>query len=286
MAIITPFKEDLSIDYTSLERIIERGIAGGVDYLTVLGTTGEPVTLSKKEKKEVLAFVKKVNNGRLPLMLGLGGNNTAEVLETVEETDFTGVDAILSVCPYYNKPSQEGVYRHYTTLADASPVPVLLYNIPGRAGINMAVSTIARLAKHANIMGVKEASGDLVQCMEIAKFADDDFLLIAGDDLLAVPMIAIGGVGSIAVLPNLFPETFSEMIRAALKGDFETSRRLLFSFTELNPLLYAEGNPVGAKTVLKLLGISGNRVRLPLAEASSELTAKIKGALDKMTVAV
>lgn len=286
MAIITPFNEDLSIDYTSLERIIERGIAGGVEYVTALGTTGEPVTLSSKEKKEVLAFVKKVNKGRVPLMLGLGGNNTAEVLETVNETDFEGIDGILSVCPYYNKPSQEGVYRHYVALAEAAPVPVLLYNIPGRTGINMSVATIARLAKHPNIMGVKEASGDLGQCMEIAKFANDEFLLIAGDDLLAVPMIAIGGAGSIAVLPNLFPETFSEMIRAALKGDFETSRKLLYTFTDLNPLLYAEGNPVGAKTVLKLLGICGNRVRLPLAEASSELTSKIKVALDKMTVAV
>jgi 4-hydroxy-tetrahydrodipicolinate synthase len=286
MAIITPFQSDLTIDYPALKRIIERGIEGGVEYLTILGTTGEPITLGKQEKKDVLAFVKSVNKGRLPLMLGLGGNNTAEVLETVKETDFTGVDAILSVCPYYNKPSQEGVYRHYVALADVCPVPVLLYNIPGRTGINMSVATMARLAAHPNIMGVKEASGDLVQCMEIAKFAEDNFLLIAGDDLLSVPMIAIGGVGSIAVLPNLFPETFSDMIRAAVKGDFETARKLLSTFLEINPLLYAEGNPVGAKAVLKWLGVCEANVRLPLAEASPELSSKIKAALDRMAVVV
>lgn len=286
MAIITPLTENLAIDFPALERIIERGIAGGVEYLTILGTTGEPVTLTKQEKKEILAFVKKVNKGRLPLMLGLGGNNTAEVVETIQETDFTGLDGILSVCPYYNKPSQEGVYRHYVAVADACPIPILLYNIPGRTGINMSVATIARLAVHANIIGVKEASGDLVQCMEIAKFTNDSFLLIAGDDLLAVPMIAIGGSGSIAVLPNLFPDIFSDMIRAALKGDYEVARKLLFSLTEINPLLYAEGNPVGAKAVLKLLGVSGSQVRLPLAEASPELVNKLKSALDKISIAV
>ncbi len=284
MALITPFRDDLSIDFPALKQLIERGIEGGVDYLTILGTTGEPVTLTKQEKKEIVAFVKTVNNGRLPILYGLGGNNTAEVLETVKETDFEGIDGILSVCPYYNKPSQEGVYRHYTALADACPVPVLLYNIPGRTGINMSVKTIAKLASHSNIMGVKEASGDLIQCMEIAKFADEHFLLIAGDDLLSVPMIAIGGAGSIAVLPNLFPEGFSEMIRSALKGDFDTSRKILSTFLEINPLLYAEGNPVGAKAVLKWMGICGSQVRLPLAEASQELNAKIKAALDNMSV--
>jgi 4-hydroxy-tetrahydrodipicolinate synthase len=286
MAIITPFAPDLSVDFAALEKIIERGIAGGVDYLAVLGTTGEPVTLSKQEKKEVLAFVKKVNKGRLPIMYGLGGNHTAEVLETVKETDFEGINAILSVCPYYNKPSQEGVFKHYTALADACPVPVLLYNIPGRSGINMAVNTIQRLSSHPNIMGIKEASGDLTQCMEIAKFCTDQFLLVAGDDLMAVPMIAIGGSGSIAVLPNLFPETFSGMIKAAIEGDFENARRILFTFTEINPLLYAEGNPVGAKAVLKLQGMAEKFVRLPLSEASPELTAKLKIALDRMSVAV
>ena len=250
LALITPFTDSLTIDFPALERIIEKGISGGVNFLAVLGTTGEPVTLNKQEKKEVLAFVKKVNNNRLPIMLGLGGNSTSEVLETVKETDFRGVSAILSVCPYYNKPSQEGVYRHYVALADACSVPVLLYNIPGRTGINMSVNTIVRLSAHKNIFGIKEASGDLNQCMEIIKNTPSDFLLTAGDDLLAVPMISIGGKGAIAVLPNIFPEEFASMIDSALKADFVQARRLLYGFTDLNPLLYAEGNPVGAKAVL------------------------------------
>ncbi len=282
LALITPFTSNLSVDFPALERLIDRGIKGGVEYLVVFGTTGEPVTLTKAEKKEILEFVLKTNNKRLPVMIGLGGNNTLEVLETITATDFTGVDGILSVCPYYSKPSQEGVYRHYVAIADACPVAVMLYNIPGRTGINMNVNTILRLAAHKNIIGVKEASGDLTQCMEIAKSAPKDFLLVAGDDLLSVPMIAIGASGSVAVLPNLFPDTFSEMVRSALKGDFVIARKLLYSFTEINPLLYAEGNPVGAKAVLKLMGITENFVRLPLAEASESLTLSLEKALNKL----
>lgn len=282
LALITPFTSNLSVDFPALERLIERGIKGGVEYLVVFGTTGEPITLSKPEKKEILEFVLKVNNKRLPVMIGLGGNNTIEVLESIKFTNFSGVDGILSVCPYYNKPSQEGVYRHYVAIADACPVPVMLYNIPGRTGINMSVNTILRLALHENIIGVKEASGDLIQCMEIAKSAPKEFLLIAGDDLLAVPMIALGAKGSVAVLPNLFPDTFSDMVRFALNGDFINARRILYTFTELNPLLYAEGNPVGAKAVLKLMGICENFVRLPLAEASESLTASIEKVLNKL----
>ncbi|MBC7391567.1 MAG: 4-hydroxy-tetrahydrodipicolinate synthase [Opitutaceae bacterium] len=281
LALITPFTSNLSVDFPALERLIERGIKGGVEFLAVFGTTGEPVTLTKAEKKDILEFVLKVNNKRLPVMIGLGGNNTLEVLETIKATNFSGVDGILSVCPYYNKPSQEGVYRHYVAIADECPVPVMLYNIPGRTGINMTVSTTLKLAVHKNIIGVKEASGDLTQCMEIAKSAPKDFLLVAGDDLLAVPMIAIGAQGSIAVLPNIFPDTFSDMIRFALKGDFLNARKLLYNFAELNPLLYAEGNPVGAKAVLKLMGVCENFVRLPLAEASEGLTASIEKVLNK-----
>lgn len=285
LALVTPFTKSLEIDYPALERIILKGISGKVNYLVVLGTTGEPVTLSKQEKKDVLAFVKETNRGRLPIMLGIGSNNTAEMLETVKETDFTGVDGLLSVCPYYNKPSQEGVYRHYVALADASPVPVLLYNIPGRTGINMTVNTIIRLSAHKNIFGVKEASGDLIQCVEIVKRAPKNFLLIGGDDLLSVPMIAIGGAGSIAVLPNLFPDTFAGMIKAALSGDFVQARKLLYTFTDINPLLYAEGNPVGAKMVLNLLGLCENYVRLPLVEASLELSRSLEKALDNIQAA-
>ena len=221
----------------------------------------------------------------MPLLLGLGGNNTEEILETINETNFDGIDGILSVCPYYNKPSQEGVYRHYVALADACPVPVLLYNIPGRTGINMSVQTISRLSLHPNIFGVKEASGDLTHCMEIMRHTSDDFMLIAGDDLLAIPMISIGAKGAIAVLPNVLPERFSTMIRAALQNDFEVARRLLLGFTDLNPLLYAEGNPVGAKAVLSLMGECEPCVRLPLAEASIHLLEELKAVLDKMAVA-
>lgn len=282
VALITPFKGDGSIDYASLKNLIKHVSDNGCDYLVVMGTTGETSTVSKKEKKEVLAFVKANNIKALPIVYGIGGNNTADLVDEIKETDFNGVSAILSVCPYYNKPSQEGLFNHYTALADACPVPVILYNVPSRTGINLSSKTVIRLSTHKNIVGVKEASGDLVQCMEIKAGTPKDFMLIAGDDLLAVPMIAIGGQGSIAVLANIYPKRFSDMISLAMEGDFVAATELVLKFTGLNPLLYAEGNPVGAKAALSVLGIIENNVRMPLSPSSPALYEAIKLEIEKL----
>ncbi len=282
VALVTPFKGDGSVDFNSLKNLIKHVSDNGCEYLVVLGTTGETATLSKNEKKEILEFVKANNSKNLPIVYGIGGNNTAETIEELKATNLDGIKAILSVSPYYNKPSQEGLFRHYTALADASPIPVILYNVPSRTGMNMQAKTVIRLSAHNNIVGVKEASGDLVQCMEIQAGTPEDFMLIAGDDLLAVPMISIGGIGSIAVLANLYPSKFSEMIRLALKGNFKSSTDLLLQFTGINPLLYAEGNPVGAKAALAILGLTENNVRLPLAPSSAELYEAIKTEVSKI----
>lgn len=282
VALVTPFKGDGSVDFISLKNLIKHVSDNGCEYLVVLGTTGETATLSKNEKKEILEFVKANNYKNLPIVYGIGGNNTTETIEELKTTNLNGIKAILSVSPYYNKPSQEGLFRHYTALADASPIPVILYNVPSRTGMNLQAKTVIRLSAHKNIVGVKEASGDLVQCMEIQAGTPEDFMLIAGDDLLAVPMISIGGIGSIAVLANLYPSKFSEMIRLALKGNFKSSTDLLLQFTGINPLLYAEGNPVGAKAVLSILGFIENNVRLPLAPSSSELYEAIKAEVSKI----
>ncbi len=279
VALVTPFKEDYSIDYESLKSLIEHTTSGGVDYLVIMGTTAETATVSKKEKAEVLSFVKQNNRNNLPIVYGIGGNNTQEVIEEIKNSDLEGVIAILSVAPYYNKPSQEGLFLHYMAIADNSPVPIILYNVPGRTGMNLNAKTVARLSVHPNIIGVKEASGDLIQCMEIVKNTDEEFLLIAGDDLLAVPIISIGGVGSIAVLSNLYPRELTTMVNSALRGDYITANQMLHKFTELNPLLYKEGNPVGAKAALAMMGLIKNVVRLPLATASLSLQDEIKNAL-------
>jgi 4-hydroxy-tetrahydrodipicolinate synthase len=280
-ALITPFKNDFTIDFEGLKKLINHVSAdGGANFLTVLGTTGETATLTDTEKAEILAFVKANNVKNLPIMYGLGGNDTLKVLETIKKTNFEGIQSILSVCPYYNKPSQEGIYRHYIAIADASPVPVMLYNIPGRSGVNMTAETTIRLSQHPNIFGMKEASGDLMQCIEIKKGAAKGFILTAGDDLLSVPMIAIGAEGSVSVMSNLFPVKFNTMVNAAMKGDFIKANLLLHDFLEINPLLYLEGNPVGAKYILSLLNICNFDVRLPLAPASNELQVKLKKAFD------
>lgn len=282
VALVTPFKGDGSIDYNSLNNLIKHVSDNGCDYIVVMGTTGETATISKKEKQEILNFVKANNYKNLPIVYGIGGNDTTATLEEFKNTDLSGVKAVLSVSPYYNKPSQEGLFRHYSALADASQLPIILYNVPGRTGLNMQAGTVARLSKHSNIIGVKEASGDLIQAMDIQANTPEDFVLIAGDDLLAVPLISIGGVGSIAVLANLYPKKFSYMIRLALAGDFKASTALLLQLTGINPLLYTEGNPVGAKAALSLMGIIENNVRLPLAPASEGLYAAIKAEVAKI----
>ncbi len=279
VALLTPFEENFKIDFSGLKKLIDYTSSQGADYLVVHGTTGEPSTTSLSEKKEILEFVKNQNSKKLPIVVGLGGNNTEEVIQNFSEYNFSGVSAILSVGPYYNKPSQEGYYRHFSAIAEKSPVPVIVYNVPGRTGSSISASTISKLAQHGNIKAIKEASGDMVQCMEIMAKKPSDFQLIAGDDLLTLPMMSIGGVGSISVLGNIIPKLYSEMINLGLQNKFSEASKLLFKMLELNPLLYVEGNPVGAKKALSCLQICKNIVRLPLAETSPELGEKIETAI-------
>ena len=277
VAIVTPFKADKSVDYDALERLVEHLVSNGIDYLVVQGTTGESVTLTKEEKKETLAFIQKINNGRIPVVLGIGGNCTATVVETLKTTDLTGVDAILSVSPYYNKPTQEGIYQHYKAIAEASPLPIILYNVPGRTSSNILASTTLRLARDfKNIIAVKEASGNLEQCMEIINNKPEGFLVISGDDALTLPIIASGGDGVISVIANAFPLGFSDMVRAALKADLHTAQKLHYKYFEMIHYLFVEGNPAGVKEALKILNITGDTVRLPLVNVGDMTYMKIK----------
>lgn len=275
VALITPMNEDYSIDFIGLEKLINHVIAGGADYLVVQGTTGESATMTKEEKKQVLAASIKINSKRLPIVYGLGGNNTSAVLEEIKQTDFTGVDAILSVCPYYNKPSQAGIIAHYHAIADASPVPVILYNVPGRTVTNMTAATTLTLAKHPNIIAMKEASGNLEQCMAIAANMPNDFLLISGDDMLTTALRAVGGSGVISVLANAYPLIFKTISH----GSLEESKNATFSLLNINPLMYEESNPVGLKYLLNEIGICGDTVRLPLVKASESLSKRIQSTM-------
>ncbi|TDQ18239.1 4-hydroxy-tetrahydrodipicolinate synthase [Algoriphagus boseongensis] len=278
VALVTPFHDDQSIDFQSLKNLIDHVISGGVDYLVVLGTTGEAATLTSEEKKQVLKACLEYNAGRVPLVLGIGGNNTQAVIQEIQNTDFYGVAAILSVSPYYNKPSQDGIVAHYTAIADVSPAPVILYNIPGRTMSNMTAATTLKLSHHPNIVGMKEASGNMEQCMQIAAGMPKDFLLISGDDLLTKAMMSIGGAGIISVLANALPETFKEITQ----GDQATSLGATFSLLPLNSLMYQEGNPVGIKNLLFHMGIiKSDQVRLPMLRASLELSNQIKAAYQK-----
>jgi 4-hydroxy-tetrahydrodipicolinate synthase len=278
VALATPFLDDQRIDFESLKRLIDHVISGGADYLVALGTTGEAATLSTAEKAQVLKACVEYNSGRVPLMLGLGGNATQKLLDEIEVTDFYGVASILSVSPYYNKPTQEGIIAHYKALADASPVPLVLYNIPGRTMSNLTASTTLALSHHPNIVGIKEASGNLEQCMQITASMPKDFLLLSGDDLLTKPILSIGGSGVISVLANALPTTFKTMIEGDPKASLEAAHSLL----ELNSLMYLEGNPVGIKNLLLHQGIiTSDQVRLPLLRGSKELSQKIHQALPR-----
>lgn len=277
VALVTPFDSTGAIDYKSLKKLLTH-TAKGVDYYVVMGTTGESVTVSPAEKQEVLNFVKKNNTAKLPIVYGIGGNNTQAILDTIRNTDLKGVDAILSVSPYYNKPSQEGIYQHFKTIADASPLPIILYNVPGRTASNLTAETTLRLAAHKNIIGIKEASGNLEQCMRIAKSMPKDFLLISGDDLLTVPLYAIGGKGVISVLANALPIPFKKMKEFAFAGNYQKASQHQFSLLEINGPMYEESNPVGVKQLLKEIGICENYVRLPLLPASRSLQQKISAA--------
>jgi 4-hydroxy-tetrahydrodipicolinate synthase len=249
-----------------------------VDYFVVMGTTGESATLTKEEKKEVLQFVLKNNPKKLPLVYGIGGNNTASVLEEIDKTSFKGVSAMLSVSPYYNKPSQEGIRQHFKKIADASPVPVILYNVPGRTASNLTVETTLKLSQHKNIVGIKEASGNLEQCMKIAKSKTRDFLLISGDDLLTLPLYSIGGTGVISVLANALPTFFKKITEHANAGNYAKAAAETFKLLEINGPMYEEGNPTGVKYLLSLMSICKPHVRLPLIEPSAGLRKKIEQA--------
>lgn len=278
-ALITPFDEQNEIDYPGLKRLIDLVTEGGTDYLVVQGTTGESPTVTSKEKRDILAFTIQNNYKKLPIVYGIGSNDTQSVLDTIKETDFTGVDAILSVCPYYNKPTQEGIIAHFTAIADASPVPVLLYNVPGRTVINMKADTIVKLAAHPNIIGIKDAGGSIEQSMELAARVPNDFLLLSGDDNLVTTMVSVGWHGVISVIANAFPKEFHDLTWAALEGRFKDAAKLQLAFLEFDTLLYIESNPVGIKKCLEIKGICSADVRLPLLKASKELGEKLEKAM-------
>ncbi|MFT3753504.1 MAG: 4-hydroxy-tetrahydrodipicolinate synthase [Paludibacter sp.] len=285
VALITPFKSDESIDFDALARLVEHQIKNGTDYLVVCGTTAETPTLTEKEKEEVTRFVLQCNAGRLPIVLGVGGNNTKAVVEKLQTYDFTGIDAILSVTPYYNKPSQEGLYQHYAAIAKASPVPVVLYNVPGRTGVNMTAETTLRLAKEfSNICAVKEASGNFTQIDDIIKNKPADFMVISGDDGITFPLITLGAVGVISVIGNAFPKEFSRMARLALEGDYASARKIHHSFTELIELLFVEGNPAGVKSMLAVMGMVENKLRLPLVPNTIKTYEKIRVVLNELNI--
>jgi len=276
VAIVTPFRDDGSIDFKSLGKLLEHTIKGGVNYIVALGTTGESVTLSKDEKKAVVNFVTDTVSGRIPVVIGMGGNNTQEILDLINHNDFSCVDAILSVSPYYNKPSQQGLYLHFKAIATISPVPVILYNVPGRTGSNISADTTLKLAhEFKSIIATKEASGNLAQIMQIIMHKPKDFHVISGDDALAVPVIAIGGSGVISVIANAYPRELSDMVNHALKGDLNKANTLQYKLFDMINALFEEGNPSGIKALLEILKIVHNHVRLPLAQVSEKHYEKL-----------
>ena len=281
VALVTPFTENGDVDFPALKKIL-RHTARGVDYWVVMGTTGESATCSKDEKKEILNFVRKNNPKALPIVYGIGGNNTPAVLDEIDSTSFAGVAALLSVSPYYNKPSQEGIYQHFQAVAEFSPVPVILYNVPGRTSSNLTAETTLRLAEHPNIIGIKEASGNLEQCMKISAAKPRPFMIISGDDMLTVPMYAIGGVGVISVLANAFPVIFKKMTDHAAAGNFPRASQELFKLMDINGLMYEEGNPAGIKYLLSLMGLCEPNFRLPVVAPSEALQKKIQMAFGKI----
>lgn len=283
VALITPFKADKSIDYDALAKLIEYQIKSGADYLVVLGTTAETPALSTQEKAEIKRFIADRVTGRVPLVIGCGGNNTAAVVEEVRNLDTNAFGAVLSVVPYYNKPSQEGIYQHYSAIAKASPLPIILYNVPGRTGVNMTAETTLRLAAdHQNIIGIKEASGNISQMDEIIKHKQPEFLVISGDDGITFPLITLGAAGVISVIGNAFPKEFSRMVRLALDGEYDAARTIHHRFTDLFSLLFVDGNPAGVKCLLHAMGFIENELRLPLVPTRITTYEKIRRVLDSL----
>ncbi|WP_405206984.1 4-hydroxy-tetrahydrodipicolinate synthase [Aquimarina sp. LLG6339-5] len=275
VALATPFKNDGSIDFDGVESLVEFCINGGVEYLVVLGTTAESVTLSKDEKKTLVEHIVTVNKKRLPLVIGVGGNNTASILQEMKDTELSAFDAILSVVPMYNRPTQEGIYQHFKIINDQSPLPVLLYNVPSRTGTNMTAETTLKLAQLDKIVGIKEATGDFTQVLKIIKDRPKDFLVISGDDALALPAVTAGGDGVISVIGQGFPEEFSEMIRLGLSGDTKQAFNILYKLLPVLDYAFEEGNPAGIKNILKNKGVCDDRLRLPLIPVSKNLADRI-----------
>ena len=277
VAIVTPFTTKGEVDFPALTKLVEHLIKGKVEYLVVLGTTGETSTLSKEEKKQVINHVIKINKKRLPLVIGIGGNNTAEIVESLKKDDLSGFSAVLSVSPYYNKPSQEGIYQHYKALSKASPLPIILYNVPGRTASNIAWDTTIRLAKDfKNIIAIKEASGNMEQCMKIIKYRPSNFLVISGDDTLTLPLVACGADGVISVIANAYPKDFSDMVRSALSFDFKSAQKLHYKVMDITEQIFADGNPGGIKFILDKKNITKSTVRLPLVEPNDTVKSKLK----------
>lgn len=276
VALVTPFNKNLDVDYDALTKLVQLQIDGGTDFLVVQGTTGETATLNTDEKRKVLSHIVKVNAGRLPIVLGLAGNNTAQTVEDFRKQDFQGVDGILSASPHYSKPSQKGIVAHFEALAAVSELPIILYNVPGRTGSNMTAETILKLAEVPNIVAVKEASGDFDQVMQIVQNAPSGFNVLSGEDALTVPMISVGVKGVISVVANAYPKVFSKMINAALIGDFEMAKENHYKLLNSTYAFFAEGNPSGVKAALEIRGVMENQLRLPLTTVSEELYSKIK----------
>ena len=285
IALVTPFQEDGAVDYTALKRLLTYQIDNGADFLCILATTGETPTLTADEKHQIKELVVDIAGGRLPILMGCGGNNTAAVVEELKTGDFRGIDGVLSVCPMYNKPSQEGLYQHFRTIAEASPVPVVLYNVPGRTGVNMTAETTLRLARDfENIVAIKEASGNITQMDDIIKNKPEGFDVISGDDGITFPLITLGAVGVISVIGNALPREFSRMVRLALSGDYASALHIHHKFAELFKLLFVDGNPAGVKAMLHAMGMIENQLRLPLVPTRLTTMEQISGILRELNI--
>lgn len=282
VAIVTPFKNDTSIDFSAFGRVIEHVIKGGINYIVAMGTTGESPTLTRDEKKAIISYVLEAIDGRVPLVVGIGGNNTQEIINQFRMLNLNGIDAVLSVAPYYNKPSQRGLYQHFKAISNSCPVPLILYNVPGRTGCNISAETCLQLANECdNVVAVKEASGNFEQIMKILKDKPDNFSVISGDDLNTLPIIAAGGTGVISVLANAFPAEWSEMVNHCLKSNYKSARDIQYRFLELIELLFTDGSPAGVKAMLNIMDLCQNYLRLPLIPVSRPVYTRIQKAIEE-----
>ena len=285
VALITPFKDDESVDYDALSKLVDYQVQNGTDYLVVLGTTAETPTLTEEEKKKIISLVVTKVNGRIPIVLGVGGNCTRTIVEKLKNDNFDGIDAILSVVPYYNKPSQEGIYQHYKAIAGATKLPIVLYNVPGRTGVNMTAATTLRIAREfKNVVAVKEASGNITQMDDIIKNKPANFNVISGDDGITFPLITLGAIGVISVIGNAFPREFSRMVRLALQGDYANALTIHHKFAELFKLLFVDGNPAGVKAMLNVMGMIENKLRLPLVPTRITTFEAMRKILDELNI--